>query len=367
MDIILVVLITLALAAGNGANDNFKGAATLLGSGVTDYRRALAFATIATSAGALASIVLANGLLATFSGRGIVPDAVAGSGVFLGSVGAGAAATVWLATRLGFPISTTHALVGSLLGAGLAAAPEVVNVAVALRVMFLPLLLSPLVAITLSVALVPLLRRLQRPTARQPMPCVCVPVAANAQSATLSSLHAPLLAVSSDPRCAPEQATVLVSLSAARSIDTLHYISAGAVSFARGLNDTPKIAALMVAVGAASPLSSSLAVAVAMAVGGWLAARRVSATMAHGITRMNPAEGLGGNLVTALLVIVASRWGLPVSTTHVSCGALFGIAASNGQGRAATIIAILGAWLVTLPLAAVVAFGIFTAISYAQH
>ena len=367
MDIFLVALITLALAAGNGANDNFKGAATLLGAGVTDYRRALAFATVATAAGALASIMLASGLLATFSGRGIVPDAVAGSALFLGSVGAAAAGTVWLATRLGFPISTTHALVGGLLGAGLAAAPDAVNISAVLRVMLLPLLLSPLVAIALSVALVPLLRRLARAAARQPAPCLCVPIAVDAGAAMAIVPSVPLLARSDDPRCAPEQATVLTRLTVARSVDTLHYVSAGAVSFARGLNDTPKIAALMVAVGAASPLNSSLAVALAMAVGGWLAASRVGATMAHGITRMNPTEGLGGNMVTALMVIVASRLGLPVSTTHVSCGALFGIAAGNGQGRATTIIAILGAWLITFPLAALLAFVILNSVRYSLH
>ncbi len=364
MEIILVVVITLALAAGNGANDNFKGAATLLGSGVTDYRRALAFATIATAAGAMASIMLASGLLATFGGRGIVPDAIAGSGLFLGSVGVAAATTVWLATRLGFPISTTHALVGGLLGAGFAAAPDAVNTSAALRAMFLPLLLSPLVAIALSLALVPILRRLQRVVSTQPTPCVCVELTAEAQNATATARTALLVGNSEDPRCAPAQASVVANLTIKRSIDAMHYLSAGAVSFARGLNDTPKIAALMVAVGAASPLASSFAVALAMAIGGWLAARRVGSTMAHGITRMNPTEGLGGNIVTALLVIFASRFGLPVSTTHVSCGALFGIAAGNKQGRLATIAAILGAWLITLPLAALLAFTVFSSVRH---
>src|SRR5439155_1186845 len=102
--------------------------------------------------------------------------------------------------------------------------------------------------------------------------------------------------------------------------------------------------------------SSSAAVALAMAAGGWFAARRVGMTMAHGITRMDPAEGLAGNVVISLLVTTASRFGLPVSTTHVACGALFGIAAGNGRGRMSTIAAIVLAWVTTLPLAALHGF-----------
>jgi len=56
--------------------------------------------------------------------------------------------------------------------------------------------------------------------------------------------------------------------------------------------------------------------------------------------------------VTASLVLLASPLGLPVSTTHVSCGALFGIGVSNGEARWKTIGAIAGAWTVTLPAAA---------------
>ena len=55
------------------------------------------------------------------------------------------------------------------------------------------------------------------------------------------------------------------------------------------------------------------------------------------------------------LVIVASRFGLPVSTTHVSCGALFGLGAATGGARASTILSLVGAWIITLPIAAALA------------
>ncbi|MGH8562461.1 MAG: inorganic phosphate transporter, partial [Nevskiales bacterium] len=56
--------------------------------------------------------------------------------------------------------------------------------------------------------------------------------------------------------------------------------------------------------------------------------------------------------VTSGMVLAASPLGLPLSTTHVSCGALFGIGAVTGQARWTTIASILLAWVITLPLAA---------------
>ncbi len=67
---------------------------------------------------------------------------------------------------------------------------------------------------------------------------------------------------------------------------------------------------------------------------------------------MNVGQGLTANLVTAFLVLVASRFGLPVSTTHVSCGALFGIGTVTRQARWKTIRTIIAAWVTTLPIAA---------------
>jgi PiT family inorganic phosphate transporter len=77
--------------------------------------------------------------------------------------------------------------------------------------------------------------------------------------------------------------------------------------------------------------------------------------MSNKITRMNPGQGFTANLVTALLVAGASRLGLPVSTTHVSVGALFGIGVVNGTARAKMILTILLAWVTTLPLGAALA------------
>ena len=104
------------------------------------------------------------------------------------------------------------------------------------------------------------------------------------------------------------------------------------------------------------PFSAAmLAVGIAMAVGGLLNARKVATTMSERITSMNHGQGFTANLITAVLVLFASRWGLPVSTTHVSCGSLFGLGTVTRQGRWSTIRTIVLSWLITLPVAAMLA------------
>lgn len=89
-----------------------------------------------------------------------------------------------------------------------------------------------------------------------------------------------------------------------------------------------------------------------MAAGGLIQSRRVAETLAHKITGMNHGQGLTANLITSLVVIFASKLGMPVSTTHVSSGALFGIGAVNGRARWGVIARIVMAWVITLPVAA---------------
>jgi PiT family inorganic phosphate transporter len=75
---------------------------------------------------------------------------------------------------------------------------------------------------------------------------------------------------------------------------------------------------------------------------------------------MEPDQGLLANLVTSFLVISASKWGMPLSTTQVSCGALFGIGIASGQARWSMIRTIVLAWLLTLPTAALLSAGIYS-------
>jgi PiT family inorganic phosphate transporter len=296
------------VAFANGANANFKGVASLYGSGVASLRRALLWGTATTFAGSIAAVFLAEGLLTKFSGRGIVPDSLVASQAFLCAVAIGAALTSFLAARLGFPVSTTHALVGALLGAGLAGGGTDVRFAALGKNFIYPLLLSPVIAMVLGCMVYLLLKSL---------------------------------------RLAPDHRT--------RMLDVLHYISCGAASFASGLNDTPKMAALFFAFPGLNLHWGFLIIAVFIAMGGLLDADRVAETLGKKVTAMNPGQGFAASLVTAGLVTTASLYSLPVSTTHVSVGSLLGIGIATRQAHWRKGGEILLAWVSTVPCGAILA------------
>ena len=356
--------VALLLAFANGANDNLKGVATLIGSGTAAYRRALVFATAATLAGSVLALVLAQELLVRFSGRGLVPPEIVADPIFVGSVAFGAGATVLLATRLGMPTSTTHALVGALLGAGLAAGGAV-RWGVLAGSFVVPLLFSPLVAVFGTMALYPLLHRVRRRLGVTSYTCLCVgsetvevvPETLPTGALALERRRVLSARLATAVDCRLRYGGGVLGLRAAPVLDALHYVSAGAVCFARGVNDTPKIAALLLLAPALGARAAVLLTGVVIALGGLLAARRVTRTMSHGITPMNAGQGFTTNVVTAGLVLVASPLGLPVSTTHVSNGALFGLGLVTRAARAATIGRILATWILTVPAAALLAAG----------
>ncbi len=122
-----------------------------------------------------------------------------------------------------------------------------------------------------------------------------------------------------------------------------------------GLNDTPKIVALLLVGGAFGVHFALIAVAVAMALGGSLNARQVAERMSHRLTDMNQGQGLAANCSTAVLVTTAGVHGPLVSTTHVSVGSLLGMGMVTGQTKWKPIIGVVASWVVTLPCAAVLA------------
>jgi PiT family inorganic phosphate transporter len=370
----LVWIAALALAWSNGANDNFKGVATLHGSGTLTYRRALLFATLGTLLGSLLSVALAGSLAKSFSGSGIVPDELTRSAQFLAAVGVGAALTIALATRLGMPTSTTHALIGALVGAGLVADASGVQVGALLAKFLRPLLLSPLLAIGGTVIVYAILSRLRRGLGIDRESYVCVGQRSSAASlvpvggaAVASYAPAPVGAsLETRATCAVRYKGAVVGISIQRAVDLLHTLSGTLVCFARAVNDTPKVAALFIALPAAGVGSSAGSsattlgyVAAAMALGGLLQARRVARTMSERITRIESGHGLIASLITATLVGAASTAGLPVSTTHVSCGSIFGIGLVRREASWRTIGQILTSWLTTLPLGLALGAGLF--------
>lgn len=347
----VVALAASFLSFSNGANDNFKGFATVWGSRALRYRSAIALATLATLGGSIFSLFLADELIRTFSGTGLVPDDIAAAPPFLAAVAFGAALTVIVATHTGFPISTTHALIGGMVGSGLALAGASLDLQQLAGKFLLPLLFSPILAGVLGLLSYKMLWLVgSKPD------CLCLTQTAptlpsEAGTATVQQLS---LVVASQAACA-DMAAPVARVSVPQVLDKLHILSAASICFARSLNDTPKLAALLLGakLGAGQ---SMIVVAIAMAAGGLLMTRRVAETMSLRLNQMDAAQGVSANLITAALVLSASKLGLPVSTTHVSVGSIAGVGAGAGTTDWRVFRTVLLSWAATLPAAAVASF-----------
>ena len=295
---VLLLIAVAFLAYSNGANDNFKGVASLFGSRTATYRTAITWATLATFAGSVCSIFLAQSLLKKFSGKGLVPDALVGSEHFLLAVALGAGLTVILATRWGFPISTTHGLTGAIVGSGLAASGGEVAFAVLGKQFVLPLLLSPVAAVLLGALIYLSFRLMRLRLGITKESCLCigavqqvVPLPQPGSVFAVQRADTLAVAVDSEAHCSERYAGAYLGINCQQTMDAAHFLSAGVVSFARGLNDTPKMAALLLVVQAFDIRWGLVLVAVAIALGGVLNARRVAETMSHKITAMNHGQG----------------------------------------------------------------------------
>ena len=360
----LLFIVVLALAYANGANDNIKAFATVYGSGVLPYRRALALATGAQVAGSAMSIVVAGALIKAFGGKGFVPDEAIATAGFLMAVGLGAVVAVGLATRLGIPISTTHSLVGGLVGAGLAFAPSEISWMTLGAVFALPLVLSPALAMVLVAALYPVATRVRKvwdiEAATRVVATPKVGLAVMQTDGTAAAFQQGVSIGLEDGETAHNShSRNLFGADAQRVADVLHVGSAMSLGFARALNDTPKILGVLLAAHVVGGLNMTLTLPLvggAMAVGGVLHSRRIAHTLGHRITSINHGQGLLANGISSSLVILASIAGMPVSTTHVSSGAIFGIGVWTGDADWAVVRTILLAWVVTLPVAAASAY-----------
>lgn len=362
---LLALLLVMALAYANGTNDVSKAIATLVGSGVTNYRTAIMWGTAWTVVGAGLSVFVASAMLKTFS-KGLVQPGIATPPALALAILIGAMGWVLIASRTGLPVSTTHALIGALVGAGLVSigSQGLAWSAIAGKI-GLPLLLSPVLAFTLSFLLHPVVKRV---AARWEGACLCVMPASRAlvtidargNTRTLiqtNVLGQPVVAV-------PAQCERAGLKGLAVGLDSIHWLSSGLASLARGANDTPKIMAMLL-MGSASAswpsrtaqFAALAAAAFAMGVGSYIGGFRVTEVLAEKVTRMDHVEGLSANLTTSSLVLVSATMGLPVSTTHVSSSAIIGIGIVKGLKavRWATVRDMVLAWIVTLPVAGILA------------
>jgi PiT family inorganic phosphate transporter len=362
---LLAFALVFALAFANGANDVSKAIATLVGSGVTDYRSAIAWGTVWTVVGAALAAFVARAMVNTFS-QGLVQTGTIIEPAATLAVLTGAMAWVLFASRTGLPVSTTHALTGAIVGTGFVAfAGEGLIWSAIGKKIALPLLFSPFLALTVSLLIHPTVRALAR---KWEGACLCVMPASRAlvaidpRGGTRTLFQAapfgqPVIAVPTQCDRAGLRGLVV-------GLNTIHWLSSGLASFARGTNDAPKIVAMLL-LGSATATwgstSSQLAafggVALAIGLGSYFGGLRVTEVLAEKVTRMDHAEGLSANLTTSLLVLVSGTLGLPVSTTHISSSAIIGIGLLKGWNsvRWTTVRGVVLAWVVTLPASALLA------------
>lgn len=302
------------LAFANGANDISKSISTLVGSGESDYKRAVFLTSFAVAAGAVMASAWAVKMTLLFTQGMLMPQTQINQ-LFAMSVLAGSIGWVLLATRLGLPVSTTHAIVGSvILTAVYAFGFDSVFWSGVTKKVLLPLLLSPVLAFGLAFVIFRGLFWLCR------------------QKYCLNCHWA-------------------------------HWMSAMSSGFARGLNDTPKIAALGLAFYFladpnvhVAPRWFFLVLALANGLGGIVMGLRVTDTLAHKVTRMDHLDGFAANLATAALIIATAVHGFPVSTTHVSSSAIMSMGLRKGAAAVDWRVAgeILAAWVITLPAAGII-------------
>jgi len=344
---LLLILVAL-LAYANGSNDNSKGVATLVGYGAAEPRKALVYAAVTTAIGGMISFWFSGALIKSFSTGLFAKGLIGLNPSFFTAVLIGAFAWVIFASYVGLPVSTTHAIIGALIGAGLIAVGwQKIQWAILGRTFVLPLILSPLLSFSVVYLLAwPVVWLVRRATMRSVVIEQSVlSDATNSQSGGVQLLT-----------CEAASIETLETVSPAANV--IHWISGGLIGFARGWNDTPKITALsLLALPRSHSWIGAAIVIAAMAAGGLLSGEKVLSTLARKVTPLPLPESLTASLTTATLVCLASWDGLAVSTTQVSTGAIIGAGLKNDaqsvQWKKVTEIVL--SWVITVPAAGLVA------------
>lgn len=348
------------LAFANGANDVSKGIATLAGAKLTSVRNAVAWGTVWTVAGSLSGFFWGGAIIKNISQNIYTQphDFYLPLGLAIGI-----APTLWiaLATWKKWPVSTTHSIVGTLVGSGIMAF-GIGGIAwhATLSKIVLPLFASPIIAIALAFILAPGLKKIAHTISRMRVCLTPVPK-------LLFAGTEPTLAIETTEDCIicdrdSDEAELTAGFTL--SVDHLHWLTSGMLSFSRGLNDTPKLIAVampfLLLDGMEPPIWFYLMAALAMGAGSLLAGKRITEILGFKVTEMDHPHGFSANFVSTFLVMGASRFGLPVSTTHVSTSSIMGVGLANGSGiNRQTVWPMLFAWLITAPVS-----GLFGALIY---
>lgn len=307
----LLAVIALAIAFDyiNGFHDTANAIATSVATRALPPAAAIGMAAAFNFIGAFAGTAVARTM-----GAGLVDETTTTQVVVAAAL---LGAIVWnlITWRFGLPSSSSHALIGGLLGATLVAAGSgAFKVDGIVGKVLIPLFSSPLAGFAVGFALMVLLYWTFRWAPRTPL---------------------------------------------SRVFRRLQVLSAGFMAFAHGSNDAQKtmgiITLALFSAGAIDSIEvpvwviivAASALSLGTAVGGW----RIMRTMGHRVVELEPVHGFAAETTAASVLIVTASLGMPVSTTHVISSAIMGVGTSRGVRGVRWGVArrILGAWVLTLP------------------
>lgn len=393
------------LALSMGANDVSNSLGPAVGAGALGMGTGLVLVAVMEVAGA----VIAGGAITNTLTVGLVGNTL-GQGTVTAQMMLAAllAAGIWisLATWANAPVSTTHSVVGAIAGAGLATfGMQAVNWP-AMGMIAMGWVLSPVIAGLIAAGLLALLRnRVLERTNRVAAGRLWLPIMVALSTGLLGAVGAlawhglGLMAISSIAAAAAAMGWLYANLRIRRMIPSAPgnrlamqqllglplAATAVVLGFAHGANDTANIAAPLkiildsTARHEVAPRTTLvlLVAGLGIALGIVLFGRRLVHMVGSRITRLNPARALCISMATAVTVLFFSSFGLPVSTTHIAVGGVFGVgfyrewrdrrlAKSRAPlpveerrrrhlVRRSHVRTILGAWLVTVPAAGTLA------------
>jgi len=329
--ILAIIVVALAFDFINGFHDSANSIATVVATRVLSPAVAVAWA----AAFNFVAAFLVGTAVAKTIGKGLVDPAVVDPNLILSAL---IGAIVWnlITWRLGLPSSSSHALMGGLGGAAVAKAGAVALLPGGWTKPILFIFLSPLIglvlALGLTVALAWALRRGQ-------------PGLIDRVFRRLQLLSAALYSIGHGANDAQKTMGIIVGLLV--SSQTLFANQTGWLARLH-LTNADKVPFWI-------ELSAYSAISLGTALGGW----RIVKTMGSRITRLRPFGGFCAETAGGITLLIASRFGIPVSTTHTITGAIVGVGASRRLSAVRWGIAgrIVWAWLLTIPMAAAIAAG----------
>ena len=401
--VVLAAIFGVFMAWGIGANDVAHAMATSVGAKALTIKQAIFVAAVFEFLGA----VLAGGEVASTIRKGII-DASLLSGtpetLIYGMLASLLAAGTWLliASRNGWPVSTTHSIVGAIVGfAAVGVGIDAVRwdkVGTIVMSWVVSPLIAGFIAYFVYVSVQVLILRQEDPLerAKRYVPVYIFLAAFTITlmtilkglkhvGLTISIANAYLLAITialvissigafairrikPDPKLEKRQHFYTVE----RVFAVLMIVTACSMAFAHGSNDVanaigPLAAVISIAQTGVVGAKSAIPIWVLVLGGGGIViglatyGRRVIATVGHKITQLTPSRGFAAELAAATTIVIASGTGIPISTTHTLVGAVHGVGLA--RGIEAIDLRVVGrifvSWVVTIPAGAFLAIVFF--------